>query len=220
MGRIEESLGFGMVLAAVGGFLDAYSYLTAGGVFAGAQSGNTVILAVSLAEAEWRDALRYLLPILAFIGGSGAGAVLRLDPVRRALRSPAKVALLVEILVLVVVAAPPLSEALLAVTLLLSFAAGLQMATFGKVGEWSYSSTVTTANYTKWISAVIGRLPGGDATAKPRSVVFTGVVSAFVAGAVGAALLVLWWSRGAIVVAAAILAVALIRLHFGERREA
>lgn len=218
MKRMEESLGFAMALALVGGFLDGYSFLTAGGVFAGAQTGNTVLLAVGLATADWSAALRYLLPILAFSGGSAAGAALRLQSVRRLVRSPVKATLALEIILIAAVAAPPLARAPIVVTLLLSFAAGLQMATFSKVRGLSYSTTVTTSNYTKWISAVVGQLPGGESSSRPRSIVFTGVLLAFLAGAVGSGLGVLWWGRAAIAAPAVILVIAAVCLLLGEHK--
>ncbi|MEF9840560.1 MAG: DUF1275 family protein, partial [Lachnospiraceae bacterium] len=40
--RISETFLIGAILAMVGGFLDAYTYLCRGGVFANAQTGNLV----------------------------------------------------------------------------------------------------------------------------------------------------------------------------------
>ena len=69
--KIQRSDSFlvGALLALTGGFLDAYSYLTRGGVFANAQTGNMVLLGLRLSEQRWSEALRYLIPILAFAAG-------------------------------------------------------------------------------------------------------------------------------------------------------
>ena len=44
------------VFAIVGGFLDAYSYLARGHVFANAQTGNVVLLGVRAAAGNWTSA--------------------------------------------------------------------------------------------------------------------------------------------------------------------
>ena len=48
----SESFRAAAVLALAGGFLDAYTYLCRGQVFANAQTGNMVLLAVRLAEGN------------------------------------------------------------------------------------------------------------------------------------------------------------------------
>ena len=56
--KIQRSDSFlvGALLALTGGFLDAYSYLTRGGVFANAQTGNMVLLGLRLSEQRWGKA--------------------------------------------------------------------------------------------------------------------------------------------------------------------
>ena len=44
----SESIRIGVVLAISGGFMDAYSYTGRGGVFANAETGNIVLLAISI----------------------------------------------------------------------------------------------------------------------------------------------------------------------------
>ena len=67
--QMSESFRLGAVLALAGGFLDAYTYLVRGGVFANAQTGNIVLLGVRLMEGDWAGAGHYLVPILAFAAG-------------------------------------------------------------------------------------------------------------------------------------------------------
>lgn len=58
-----------MLLTIAGRFLDAYTYLCRGKVFANGQTGNLVLLGMRLAEQDYRNALYYLLPIFSFICG-------------------------------------------------------------------------------------------------------------------------------------------------------
>ena len=66
---IHESVRFGILLAIVGGFLDAYTFVGRGGVFANAQTGNIVLLGIYASEGEWRQALVHVPPILACVIG-------------------------------------------------------------------------------------------------------------------------------------------------------
>jgi uncharacterized membrane protein YoaK (UPF0700 family) len=65
----SESISVGALLALVGGFLDAYTYFSRGGVFANAQTGNMVLLGLRLSEGHWNEAMYFLLPIIAFAAG-------------------------------------------------------------------------------------------------------------------------------------------------------
>ena len=76
--QMSENFILGIILAAVGGYLDAYTYLVRGGVFANAQTGNIVLLGINLAEGSYLNALQYLFPIAAFSVGV---LELQLDPI-------------------------------------------------------------------------------------------------------------------------------------------
>lgn len=67
--QMSESLPLGFLLMLAGGFLDAYSYLCRGEVFANAQTGNIVLLGISLAQGQWEKALQYFIPIGVFAFG-------------------------------------------------------------------------------------------------------------------------------------------------------
>ena len=62
----HERLRVGLCLTWVGGFLEVYTYLLHGGVFANAQTGNLLLLAIE--ASRWNPhAVYYLLPIGAFL---------------------------------------------------------------------------------------------------------------------------------------------------------
>ena len=65
----HEQLAVGLALAFAGGFFDAYTYLTRGGVFANAQTGNIVLMSLATARGDAKAAAYYLLPICAFFLG-------------------------------------------------------------------------------------------------------------------------------------------------------
>lgn len=65
-----EKLGTGMLLAASAGSLDAYTFLTHGGVFAGFQTGNILKLSMNLGQGHFKQAGIYLFSIITFVLGT------------------------------------------------------------------------------------------------------------------------------------------------------
>ena len=54
---MSESIKLGVILAIAGGFMDAYSYMCRGKVFANAQTGNILLLGINISERNWHMAL-------------------------------------------------------------------------------------------------------------------------------------------------------------------
>ncbi|WP_155287750.1 YoaK family protein [Lacticaseibacillus zhaodongensis] len=67
---ITERLPTGMFLAATAGALDAYTYLDHGGVFAGLQTGNMILMGINLGRGDWAQVLTHLIPFLVFAIGT------------------------------------------------------------------------------------------------------------------------------------------------------
>jgi uncharacterized membrane protein YoaK (UPF0700 family) len=62
-----------VLLAGVGGYVDAVSYLGLGRVFTAAMTGNSVLLALAVAQRDWSAALRSAVALLGFVGGVALG---------------------------------------------------------------------------------------------------------------------------------------------------
>ena len=66
---ITQRLRFGMLLTAAGGFMDSYTYMTRGKVFATGQTGNYIQLAIHLMHRDLPMALHFLFPVACFFLG-------------------------------------------------------------------------------------------------------------------------------------------------------
>jgi uncharacterized membrane protein YoaK (UPF0700 family) len=69
MRSVVPSLGrltIACLFAVAGGYMDAYSYLAHGHVFANAQTGNFVLFSIYASQDHWSQAVRVVPPILAF----------------------------------------------------------------------------------------------------------------------------------------------------------
>jgi hypothetical protein len=85
---IEASLLHALLLAAAGGYLDAFTFVGKGGVFANAMTGNVVIMGSLMAAAKWTQAWFRIPPIAAFIAGVWCAKIFDLAPLRRIVRWP------------------------------------------------------------------------------------------------------------------------------------
>lgn len=168
MGQIVTSLRFGMGLTAVGGFLDVYSYLGRGGVFAGAQSGNVVLLGVNIANRDVHGALVLVAPIIAFMSGSACAAWLGQLHQFPIIDSPIYAILLCEIALLAIVGIVPDTAADIPMSMLVSFAAAIQVATFRKVRNWSFTTTITTNNLVTAVTSLVKSISRHDSVS-PRA---------------------------------------------------
>jgi uncharacterized membrane protein YoaK (UPF0700 family) len=210
----------GAALAVVGGFLDAYTYVSHGGVFANAQTGNVVLIAMDAAQGRWVRAAAYLPVVLALVLGLVAAETLAAH--RRAVRDPTRVVLLVEIAVLVVVAGLPRTTPQLVTTTGVAFVAALQVSTFRLVRETSYSTTMTTGNLRSLVTAAYEWLSGYDRTQRVVALRLALIVLAFAGGAALGAVTSAPDALGtrAALLAAAVLAGVLVAIETHTRRTA
>ena len=64
------------VFSVVGGYLDAYSFIAYDHVFAIAETGNVILLAVDASGHNWSQAVHHLPPIGAFVLGAATAGLL------------------------------------------------------------------------------------------------------------------------------------------------
>ena len=136
----------GICLAAAGGFLDAYTYTLRGGVFANAQTGNLVLLALRAAQGDWQGAFYYVIPVLAFFCGILLTETIKLRTSDRHFLLWQHFSLLVEMALLAVVGFLPLSVPDAVVNVTISFVCSVQVQSFRKTRGLPYATTMCTGN--------------------------------------------------------------------------
>lgn len=130
-----------------GGLQDAYSYFVRDKVFANAQTGNFVLMAMDFFTGKFHDGEKYLLPIFAF----GLG-ILVAEQMQGRIQCSGKLhwrqfVLLVEIFILGIVGLIPVTPLLNPVAnALTSFACAMQIQAFRKVNGHLYASTMCIGN--------------------------------------------------------------------------
>ncbi len=176
-----DSLPAAMLLAFTGGGLDAFAYLNHGKVFAGAMTGNSVLLGIAVLHRSGHEILHCLFPLLAFIAGVW-GAKLLED---RLQDHAVLVGLACEILTLFAASWMPGSFPDLIFVPVLSLAAAYQVASFRSADQYSYNSTFITGNMR---SAIISFHDAGKNGSPPDSwrkfMELSLIILGFLAGAI------------------------------------
>ena len=182
--QMSESFLIGALLAVVGGFLDAYTYLLRGGVFANAQTGNIVLLGLNLAQMRIGRVFYYLIPILAFAGG-----VLAAELVKRRFREHPRlhwrqIVVAVEILVLAGVAFLPRGDLDVLANVAISFLCAMQVESFRKINGSAYATTMCTGNLRSATELIYRFCVSGDPQERKKSLQYYGIILFFIAGAI------------------------------------
>jgi uncharacterized membrane protein YoaK (UPF0700 family) len=218
MPRIDDTPAFsvpvGVLMAAVSGCLDANIFMTRGGVFATAQSGNIVIVGVRLADEQWSSALHNLYPVLSFAFGAlvveSLLAVPRLAWFRR---NVAEVAVATSAMVVLVVGALPSSAPDEVATIAIGAVAAFQLTAFRKVVDWPVATTMTTGNLRSLAAAAVDAARTRERPAVDRMRAYAFVIAGFAGGAVLGGQLTTRFDARAIWLAAALLACAYVLIR-------
>lgn len=181
----------GLIVICAGGFMDAYSYLTRGHVFATGQTGNVVLLTVRAAGGDWLGALGCVVSILScavgiffsmhLLHGVHGGNLYRTQRWVAAL----------EIAVFALLALVPDGVPDLPVNCVISFCAALAFENFRSFGTKStYSSVFCTGNLRSLAETLYRGTVGGDRHELHRSMRYAALISSFAVGALVGVLLV------------------------------
>jgi uncharacterized membrane protein YoaK (UPF0700 family) len=216
----HNSLFVALLLAASGGFLDAFTYFGHGHVFANAMTGNVVLLGINAAAGETRQALSHLWPILAFLLGVAVAKSLRLPRFSRWVQDPSRPALSLEILFLSGAGWLPRDFPSQPLVLAISFLAAVQSSTFPRVEKWAYNSTMTTGNLRQFGEAAFAALVNRpDPESSRKAKLLAGVCLAFTLGAVAGGGVTSALHNRALIVCALLLFCAWVPLVVSDRRQ-
>lgn len=141
--QYSESLRVGILLALTGGFLDAYTYLCRGNVFANAQTGNMVMLGINFMEGNTDKIIKYLIPIIAFAVGVMISETIRAKLLKNNRIHWRQGVLVIEIILLICVAFIPYDYV---ANTIISLICAMQVEAFRKFHGNTYATTMCTGN--------------------------------------------------------------------------
>lgn len=143
--KVSESLRLGTILMLTGGFMDAYSYLMRGNVFATAETGNIVLLGINLAQKNWGRAAHYLIPITSYAIG-----IFVAEWIKKLMGEGTKVhwkegVLWLELLIVLLAGWIP-QEGNSLVNCMIGFSCAMQVEAFRKMHGMGFATTMCTGN--------------------------------------------------------------------------
>lgn len=171
------------ILASAGGFLDAYSYMVRGSVFANAHTANIVLLGMSFFDRDWASCGKYLAPIVMFLAG-----VLTADRIRKRLANSRfhwrQYVILLEAAALVGASFIPRGSLDILATSLISFVCSLQVESFRKVHSIPFSTTLCTGNLRTATESLSNYMTEKDPDSLSTAMKLYGIVVFFTMGVI------------------------------------
>lgn len=216
---VSETVPFCMLLAIVGGFLDAYTFVGRGGVFCNAQTGNIVLLGVYLSLGRWQMALKHIPPIIAFITG-----VFLAEAIKR-IKSPIhyldwkRIILIFETAILFIIGFIPSSAPDVTVTATVSLVASIQVSSFRKLVDSQFNTTMSTGNLRSASQALYLAITRKDNDAAIRSIRYFMIILSFFSGALTGGIITSLFGIRAIWSTIILLIFAVVLMGIKERKE-
>jgi uncharacterized membrane protein YoaK (UPF0700 family) len=217
MPKTSYTLRFAVLLTAANAFLDAYTYMTRGGVFASVQTANVIFGAIDVSRQHWADALDHLWPILAFFAGVLTASHIKSERSPKLFRRPLRWVMASQSAVLAIIGFVPGSVPPSFVTIPISYLAANQMGLFRTVGDLPYMPIATTGNLMRFVESGYSGLVDGQANSRKAFRIYTTLLITFAGGAVTGALTSIEWGVRAIWVPAVLLALTLVLFVIDQR---
>lgn len=201
-----------LILALVGGFLDAYSYICRDQVFANAETGNIVLMGVELAQRNFGGAVHYALPIIAFAVGVYICEMIRDRYGEVRMVHWRQRIIILEIISIFIVGFLPLETRWNhGANILISFVCALQVEAFRKVRGANFASTMCTGNLRSATERLFKYRKSGDKKLIAESRRYYLIIGAFIVGAsIGGVLTMIIGGKAVFVAVIGLLAVLLM----------
>lgn len=182
--QTSQSFFVGALLALVGGYLDTYTFFGRGEVFANAQTGNMVLIAINIAEKNYVNIVKYIIPIFCFICGVLIAELFKNNSKLNKLHWRQNV-LLIEIFVIFIVFFIKDSEILnIVANSLVSFVCALQVESFRKMHSSTFATTMCTGNLRSASENFFLYLKTDDNDNKNKAIRAFSIILVFIFGAV------------------------------------
>ena len=213
--QMSESMVLGVVLTLAGGFQDAYSYNCRGEVFANAQTGNIVLLGQNLASGNFQNALHYVFPLLAFLGGVYLSEWVRELCKGRGRLHWRQIVLAFEIVMLAAAGLMPQSLNVVS-NVLMSFACAMQVDSFRKFRGIPCATTMCIGNMRSGTELLCKYHITKDPELKRKSLHYYFIILVFAVGAATGAVVSQRFGNPSIWIAAGLMLIGFILMFIKE----
>ncbi|KOY79322.1 YoaK family protein [Apilactobacillus kunkeei] len=169
-----------ILLAITSGGIDAYTFIEQGGVFAGLQTGNSILFGISLANHDFAQSLKYIFSIIFFALGIVIIKVMqrKLDSIN----TRKVIIMFYEIVVIMIVGLLVKDTSSFLIVGLLSLVSAAQLQEFKLLKENPFNPLMMTGNISKIANNAYLALVDHDKKAKSLLVDTIMVITSFILG--------------------------------------
>ncbi|WP_300711308.1 YoaK family protein [uncultured Brachyspira sp.] len=178
-----ETIYIASILTLIGGFIDAYTYITRDGIFAYAQTGNMIFLSMHLAKKEFLYMMNYFVPIIIFVIGICTALYIKKILNKRKLIEIEYVIILMAALILFIVGLLPRTFSNTIVVSVISFMSAIFMITFNKAEGLSYVTNMCTGNLRSVSENLFKFIFENDKTGLKKGLIYIIILASFILGA-------------------------------------
>ena len=190
-----------IILAISGGFMNTYSYICNGGVFASMQTGNILLLTINITNGNISGLLQYICPLILFIVGIIISSII----------NKYDIMILFEVMILIIVC---YIENNIIASSLISIVCGVQLNGFGAI--CNNTTTMCTGNLRYMIKYLCSYALNRDISTLHKSITSCLLVSSFVIGTIIGNITIQYIHKYALLICSDILLVAFIIMLFDK----
>lgn len=214
--QTSETIELGVFLALAGGFMDAYSYICRGGVFANAQTGNILLFGVHITQGNFDASIKHFTPVLFFSAGIIIAEIIKSKLKRKVKYHWRQIILLIEIAIFFIVSQIPLDHNLLANNLT-SMACGMQVESFRTMYGNGIATTMCIGNLRSANENIFKFFESGQSISLKKALLYFFVIICFATGAILGNIFIKFIGTNSIIICNIFLFIGII-LMFEEHR--
>ena len=220
---VHEQLIFCLLLTAVGGFFDAYTFVNCDGIFANAQTGNLIFVGIDLIEGNFSEVLHYSIPILSFVIGVLVSKFIETKYKELSIFKHIYMLLLTQIAALIIISIKHKYFGVDIRPIVISFICAIQFDGFRKVNNLVFASVFCTGNLRSMSEHLYKYFVLKKKESKIPFLIYLSVITVFLSGVILGAAMSKYLLHKAIIVPVFIIFINLIFVivinnKFGKKR--
>ena len=220
---VHEQLIFCLLLTAVGGFFDAYTFVNCDGIFANAQTGNLIFVGIDLIEGNFSEVLHYSIPILSFVIGVLVSKFIETKYKELSIFKHIYMLLLTQIVALIIISIKHEYFGVDIRPIVISFICAIQFDGFRKVNNLVFASVFCTGNLRSMSEHLYKYFVLKKKESKIPFLIYLSVITVFLSGVLLGAAMSKYLLHKAIIVPIFIISINLIFVtvinnKFGKKR--
>ena len=220
---VHEQLIFCLLLTAVGGFFDAYTFVNCDGIFANAQTGNLIFVGIDLIEGNFSEVLHYSIPILSFVIGVLVSKFIETKYKELSIFKHIYMLLLTQIAALIIISIKHEYFGVDIRPIVISFICAIQFDGFRKVNNLVFASDFCTGNLRSMSEHLYKYFVLKKKESKIPFLIYLSVITVFLSGVILGSAISKYLLHKAIIVPVFIISINLIFVtvinnKFGKKR--